>query len=79
MRIEELIVELKNEIALVDFNDYDRVDDSFNWVNNLLDDIDNTDNTQLQRELRQILNDAEKYPLLQDSYFAMLDYLYKRG
>ena len=76
MRIEELIVELKNEIALVDFNDYDRVDDSFNWVNNLLDDIDNT---QLQRELRQILTDAEKYPLLQDSYFAMLDYLYKRG
>ena len=76
MRIEELIVELKNEVALVDFNDFDRVDDSFNWVNNLLDDIDNT---QLQRELRQILNDAEKYPLLQDSYFAMLDYLYKRS
>lgn len=76
MCIEELIVELKNEIALVDFNDYDRVDDSFNWVNNLLDDIDNI---QLQRELRQILNDAEKYPLVQDSYFAMLDYLYKRS
>lgn len=76
MSIEELIVDLKNEIALVDFNDYDRVDDSFNWVNNLLDDIDNT---QLQRELRRILNDAEKYPLLQDSYFAMLDYLYKRN
>lgn len=76
MRIEELIVELKNEIALVDFNDYDRVDDSFNWVNNLLDDIDNI---QLQRELRQILNDSEKYPLVQDSYFAMLDCLYRRS
>lgn len=76
MCIEELIIELKNEIALVDFNDYDRVDDSFNWINNLLDDIDNI---QLQRELRRILNDAEKYPLVQDSYFAMIDYLLKRS
>lgn len=76
MRIEELIVELKNEIALVDFNDYDRVDDSFNWVNNLLDEFDDK---QMRDDLRNILIDSKKYPLLQDSYFAMLDYLWKRS
>lgn len=76
MSIEELIVDLKNEIALVDFNDYDRVDDSFNWVNNLLDEFDDE---QIRDDLRNILIDSKKYPLLQDSYFAMLDYLYERS
>ena len=76
MSIEELIVDLKNEIALVDFNDYDRVDDSFNWVNNLLDEFDDK---QIRDDLRNILIDSKKYPLLQDSYFAMLDYLYERS
>lgn len=76
MSIEELIVDLKNEIALVDFNDYDRVDDSFNWLNNLLDEFDDK---QMRDDLRNILIDSKKYPLLQDSYFAMLDYLYERS
>ena len=76
MCIEELIVELTNEIELVDFNDCDRVDDSFNWVNNLLDEFDDK---QIRDDLRNILIDSKKYPLLQDSYFAMLDYLYKRS
>lgn len=76
MCIEELIVDLKNEIALVDFNDYDRVDDSFDWVNNLLDEFDDK---QMRDDLRNILIDSKKYPLLQDSYFAMLDYLYERS
>lgn len=76
MSIEELIVDIKNEIALVDFNDYDRVDDSFNWLNNLLDEFDDK---QMRDDLRNILIDSKKYPLLQDSYFAMLDYLYERS
>ena len=76
MSIEELIVELKNEIALVDFNDYDRVDDSFNYFNNLLNEFDDE---QMRDDLRNILIDSKKYPLLQDSYFAMLDYLYERS
>ena len=74
MRIEEIILELRTELDNVNFKSFNETDISFNWINNLLDDIDNI---QLQRELRQILNDTEKYPLLRDSYFAMLDYLYK--
>lgn len=76
MRIAEIILELRTELDNVNFKSFNETDISFNWINNLLDDIDNI---QLQRELRQILNDTEKYPLLQDSYFAMLDYLYKRS
>ena len=76
MRIEEIILELRTELDNVNFKSFNETDISFNWINNLLDDIDNI---QLQRELRQFLNDTEKYPLLQDSYFAMLDYLYKRS
>ena len=76
MRIEELIIDIKKEIELTDFEDAEDVDDSVNYIHELVYELDD-DMTILN--LCSILFNVVKYPLLRDSYFAMLDYLYKRS
>ena len=76
MRIEELIIDIKKEIELTDFEDAEDVDDSVNYIHGLVYELDD-DTTILN--LCSILFDVVKYPSLRDSYFAMIDYLHKRS